>query len=186
MHVSPSNLHNHASVHPQPGPSVAPTPSVTQSHLGHPLPVPLPWIQACSRNRPGSTTGIVGRLDRRYSNSSGQSGPAWQVWWLWARRGAGGGPYSCSGPCDPGCPSGRHIPWQDSDTAGGGWGARRLLLSLSPGVTAWRRPQEGRETEPQAGWQQTPGLPEPLLWLLVVGLTFPSRLSPIWGSQSWE
>ena len=97
MHVSPSNPHNHASVHPQPGPSVAPTPSVTQSHLGHPLPVPLPWIQACSRDRPGSTTGIVGRLDRHCSNSSGQSGPAWQVWWLWARRGAGGGPHSCSG-----------------------------------------------------------------------------------------
>lgn len=61
------------------------------------LPVPLPWNLACSRNRPGSTIGIVGRLDRRCSNSSGQSGPAWQVWWLWARRGAGGSPYSCSG-----------------------------------------------------------------------------------------
>lgn len=53
-------------------------------------------------------------------------------------------------------------------------------------VTARRRLQEGRETEPQAGWHQTPGLPEPRLWVLIVGSTFPPCLSSIWGSQSWE
>lgn len=95
---------------------------------------------------------------------------------------------AAQGPCDQGHPSGRHIPWQDLDTAEGGLrgsGAMPAAFLVTRGHCPEVFP--GREeTEPQAGWHQTPGLPEPLLRVLIVGSTFPPRLSSIWGSQSWE